>query len=66
MQGMHVIFNGINVNGRPISKIEYCDVPKKIELTFEIGLPVNETIFNNNNNKKDTFSHKLMLIISKY
>ena len=33
-------------------KIEHCDVPKKIELAFEMGLPVHETQFQNINNKK--------------
>ena len=54
---MHVIFNGINGNGRLISKIEYCDVPKKIELTFEIGLPVNETQFSIITITKKTLFH---------
>ena len=38
------------------------EVPKKIELGFKIGLPINETIFENNN-KQHFFSHKLMLIL---
>ena len=42
---MHVIFNSINVNGKKISEIEHCEVPKKIVLRFEISLPVKETQF---------------------
>ena len=38
------------------------DVPKKIELVFEIGLPVNETHFSKIR-KNGTFSHNLMLIL---
>ena len=43
MQVMHVIFNGINVNGRQIE--QWRSKKKKNELAFEIGLPVNETQF---------------------
>ena len=51
---MHFIFNGISVNGRQISEIENCDdVPKKIELVFEIGLPVDETQFSKTVKKND-------------
>ena len=48
-----MIFNGINANGRQIWKIEHCDLPKNIELAFEIALPVNETEFSKNNNNKN-------------
>lgn len=41
MQWMLVIFNGINVNGRQIRERKKTDFSKKIELAFEIGLPVN-------------------------
>ena len=44
MQVMHVIFNGINVNGRQIEQWR-SKKKKKNELAFEIGLPVNETQF---------------------
>ena len=42
---MNMILNDINVNARQISEIEHCVIPRKIELAFEIGLPVNETQF---------------------
>ena len=58
-----MIFNDINVNGKKIWEIKHCDVSKKIELGFEIGLPVNETQFSNTTiTKNDISSHKLMLI----
>ena len=44
MQEMHKIFNGINGNGKQIWEIELWH-SKKIELAFEIGLPINETHF---------------------
>ena len=55
---MHVLFNDINVNGKEIREIEHREVPKKFELGFEIGIPVNETHFS-----KTIFSRKLMLIL---
>ena len=36
-------------------KIEHCDVPKKVKLAFEIGLPVNETQLSKITTKNDTF-----------
>ena len=33
-------------------KLEHCGVPKIIELAFEIGLPVNETIVTRNGKKQ--------------
>ena len=38
MQGLHVIFNDINIYGKEIREIEQRDVPKKIKLRFEVGL----------------------------
>ena len=62
MQRIHVVFNGINVSEIQIWKIEHCDVPKKkIDLAFEIDLPVNETKFSKTTiTKNDTFSLKLI------
>ena len=55
---MHVIFNGSNANERQIREKEHCDNPKKIELTFELGLPVNETQFSKTTvTKNDNFFH---------
>ena len=51
---MHVIFNDINVYGKQI-EIEHPDVPQKIKLGLEIGLPVNETQFSKTITKNDTF-----------
>ena len=42
---MHMIFNDININGKVTREIEHCEVPKKFELGFEIGLPDNDTFF---------------------
>ena len=36
IEGMHVIFNDINVNGKAIWAIEHREVPKYIELGFEV------------------------------
>ena len=59
-----MIFNNINVNARQISEIEHCEIPKKIELVFEIGLPVNETQFSKTTiTKNNIFLRKLMLIL---
>ena len=60
---MHMIFNGISVNRRQVGEIGHCDVPKKIELAFEIGFSASETKFFKTTIKNDTFSHKLMLIL---
>ena len=43
VQRMRIILNDINVNGKEIWEIEHCDVPKKIELSFDTKT------------KKDTF-----------
>ena len=43
IQGMYMIFNSINVNGRQIWEIEHWHSKTKIELVFEISLPVNQT-----------------------
>ena len=54
-----MIFNGINVSGRQIWEIKHRDVPKKIELPFEIDLPVNETKFSKTAiTKNGTFLYK--------
>ena len=56
IQEMHMIFNSIKINGREIWEIEHCDVQKKIELAFKIGLPVNETPFSKTTiTKNNTF-----------
>ena len=39
------------------------EVPKKIELGFKIGLPINETQFSKTIINSTFFSHKLMLIL---
>ena len=69
MKGMHVIFNGVNVNGRQICEIEHSHVQKKkkkkkkrIKLAFEIGLPVNEAQFSKPVTKNDSFFVMLILV----
>ena len=42
MQGMHMMFNDINVYGREIWEIEHHHVPNKIKFVFEIDLPFND------------------------
>ena len=37
-----MIFNNINVSGEEMWETEHHDVPNKIKLGFEIGLPVND------------------------
>ena len=60
---MHVIFSGINVSGRQYEILNTVTF-KKIKLTFEVGLPVNETQFSKTKiTKNDTFSHMLMLML---
>ena len=61
IQGIHKIFSGINANGREIWEIEHWHSKKKIELAFEIDLPVNQTQFSNKI-QKTHFSHKLILV----
>lgn len=46
-------------------KKEHCDIPKKIKVTFEIGLPVNKTQFSKTAiTKSNTFFHKLIILIN--
>ena len=63
IQGMHLISNDINANGRWIWEIEHNDVPKKI-WTGIWNRPYCQwnRIFKSNN-KQHFFSHKLMLTL---
>ena len=65
IQGMHVVFNDINISEKEIWEEEHCDIQKKIELGFEIGLPANETQFSKTVTKKDFFfPNKLLSMLA--
>ena len=56
IQGMHMVFNNIDISGKEIWEVEHCDIQKKKnELGFEIGLPANETQFSKTVTKEDFF-----------
>ena len=63
-QGMHVIFNVSTLIKDKYEKQKKKKKYKKIELAFEIGLPVNKTQFSKTVTKNDTFFHKLVMLVN--
>ena len=67
IQGILVIFNGLMLLEDRYKKQNIVTFQKKLKWEFEIGLPVNETIFKNNSNKKNDILFTYVNVnISKY
>ena len=60
-----MVFNDINISGKEIWEVEHCDIPKKIELGFEIGLPASETQFSKTVTKKGVFFTYVVVNVSR-
>ena len=67
IQGMHMIFNDINVYGKQIGEIEQPDIPKKSQIgVWNRPSCQWNTIFKTTITKNDTFFTYVDVNISKY